>query len=84
MAVVDTNDLITKCIQAHQIQTTSSSRGGIVHRRAGCTCDPAIEFDWYKRDEEFNTHLHHAIFEAGRAQGISDAGQTSDRVAAQQ
>ena len=52
---------------AHQFRSTSTSRGHITTRHAGCTCDPTLEFDWYEREAQHRKHLLTAVYQAGRA-----------------
>ena len=65
---------IDAVVAAHQIKTHSIARGSINYHHAGCTCDPALEFDWYERDAQHRAHLFAAVFAAGRASVLPPGG----------
>ena len=73
-----TETTIRRVVETHLFQTTSStSRRGIVTKRAGCSCDPEVEFEWTGREEAHRAHLYAAIYAAGHASGLC-ARQVAD------
>ena len=65
---------ISAVAEAHQFTVErTTTRTGAVTRRARCTCDPSVEFDWDKREEQHRTHLLAAAFAAGQA-GAANLG----------
>lgn len=64
---------VEEIVAAHQFTTwTMRLCGGIVTSHAGCSCDSALRFDWYGREEQHRSHLLEAVFAAGQDSGRSD------------
>lgn len=70
---------IDAVVAAHLIKTHSTTWGSTNYHHAGCTCDPALEFDWYERDEQHRSHVLAAVFAAGRASVIPPATSEDDQ-----